>query len=110
MSFFTLHCWFSFDGLTSFGFDREEYASLVAELARHSNVVTTYQRETARSDSENKELCDLALKCLQHLGTWNLHVLDMVSYFKGVLPNSPKNLITSILIVLETEIALLFQS
>jgi cytoplasmic FMR1 interacting protein len=58
---------------------REEHVRYISELARHSNEVTTTQRDNPRSDAENKELHDLALRGLQNLSTWTLQVIELVS-------------------------------
>ena len=86
---------------------REEHIKYVSELARHSNEVSvewlllcfsskypdclsvdrnislfvkviTTQREAPRTDDENRELCDLALRGLQLLSSWNVRVMELV--------------------------------
>ncbi|XP_064636208.1 cytoplasmic FMR1-interacting protein-like isoform X2 [Lineus longissimus] len=59
---------------------REEHVRYISELARHSNEVTTTQRDNPRTDTENKELHDLALRGLQNLSTWTLTVIELYSW------------------------------
>ncbi|XP_070552583.1 cytoplasmic FMR1-interacting protein 2-like isoform X2 [Ptychodera flava] len=60
---------------------REDHTRYISKLARHSNeVVTTAQKETSRSDNENKELYDLALKGLQLLSSWTARVMELYSW------------------------------
>ncbi|XP_074651924.1 cytoplasmic FMR1-interacting protein 2-like isoform X2 [Tubulanus polymorphus] len=66
--------------LEQIGSMREEHTRFVSELARYSNEVTTTQRDYARSDAENKEICDLALKGLQNLSLWTLQVMEVYSW------------------------------
>ena len=42
-------------------------------------VITT-QREHPRRDAENKELCDLALRGLQLLSSWNARIMELYSW------------------------------
>lgn len=41
---------------------RDDYVAFISELSRHSNEVTTTIKEAPRSDAENKQLLQLALK------------------------------------------------
>ncbi len=60
---------------------REDHVKYISELARHSNEVITTQRETPRTDDENRELCDLALRGLQIISQWNVKVMELVRQF-----------------------------
>jgi len=42
-------------------------------------VITT-QRELTRTDEENRALMDLALRGLQLLSSWNVRIMELVSY------------------------------
>lgn len=57
---------------------REDYVRYISELSRHSNEVTTTFKETPRTDAENKDLCDLALRGLQLLSDWTTHITELV--------------------------------
>lgn len=59
---------------------REDYVSYISELSRHSNEVTTTIKETPRSDAENRQLLNLALKGLQLLADWTTHVTELYSW------------------------------
>ncbi|XP_022241956.1 cytoplasmic FMR1-interacting protein-like [Limulus polyphemus] len=59
---------------------RDEYVHYISELARHSNEVTTTVKETPRTDVENKDLTDLALRGLQLLSDWTTHVTELYSW------------------------------
>jgi len=61
---------------------REEHIKYTSELAKHSNneVVTTTQRDQPRSDKENEELYNIALKGLQLLSQWSSHVMEVYSW------------------------------
>lgn len=59
---------------------RDEYVRYISELARHNNEVTTTVKETPRTDSENKELTELALRGLQLLSDWSTHVTELYSW------------------------------
>ena len=37
------------------------------------------QREHPRTDEENRQLCDLALRGLQLISSWNARVMELVS-------------------------------
>ena len=66
------------DLLTHMDGMREDHVKYISELARHSNEVITTQRETPRTDDENRELCDLALRGLQIISQWNVKVMELV--------------------------------
>lgn len=57
---------------------RNEYTSLTADLAWHTNIAVT--RTSERSVSENRELYDLALRGLQCLSAWSVQVLDTFTW------------------------------
>jgi len=61
---------------------RDEHIRYTSQLAKHSNneVVTTAQRDQPRTDQENKELYDIALKGLQLLSLWSSHVMEVYSW------------------------------
>ncbi|CAH1268701.1 CYFIP1, partial [Branchiostoma lanceolatum] len=60
---------------------REEHTKYISELARHSNeVVTTAQKDSPRTDEENKELCDLALRGVQLLSSWTVQLMELYSW------------------------------
>lgn len=67
---------------------RDDYERYISELARHSNEVTTTVKETPRTDAENKELNDLALRGLQLLSDWTTHVTELYSW-KLMHPTDP---------------------
>ena len=67
---------------------RDEHDRYISELARHSNEVITTHREHPRRDAENKELCDLALRGLQLLGSWNVRIMELYSW-KLLHPTDP---------------------
>ncbi|KDR09197.1 cytoplasmic FMR1-interacting protein isoform X1 [Zootermopsis nevadensis] len=58
---------------------REDHVKYISELARYSNEVTTTYKET-RSDAENKETADLALRGLQLLSEWTSVVTELYSW------------------------------
>ncbi|VEL18547.1 unnamed protein product [Protopolystoma xenopodis] len=68
---------------------REEYTSLTADLAWHTNIVAT--RTGERSPKENKELYDLALRGLQYLSGWSVHVLDAFTWRLSHLADEHSN-------------------
>uniref|UniRef100_A0A1I8FKE2 DUF1394 domain-containing protein n=1 Tax=Macrostomum lignano TaxID=282301 RepID=A0A1I8FKE2_9PLAT len=59
---------------------RVSYASLMSELAKRTNLNTTVEQGSTRSDADNRKLYDLALKALCRLGGWNLQVLDAFTW------------------------------
>ncbi|KAG1699375.1 Cytoplasmic FMR1-interacting protein [Nymphon striatum] len=59
---------------------REDYVRYISELSRHSNEVTTTFKETPRTDAENKDLCELALRGLQLLSDWTTHITELYSW------------------------------
>ncbi|PSN54695.1 Cytoplasmic FMR1-interacting protein [Blattella germanica] len=58
---------------------REDHVKYISELARYSNEVTTTYKET-RSDAENKETAELALRGLQLLSEWTSVVTELYSW------------------------------
>lgn len=58
---------------------REDHVKYISELARYSNEVTTTYKET-RTDAENKETADLALRGLQLLSEWTSVVTELYSW------------------------------
>lgn len=59
---------------------RGKYVAYISELSRHSNEATTIIKETPRTDSENKELLDLALLGLRLLSDITCHVTELYSW------------------------------
>ncbi|XP_053399050.1 cytoplasmic FMR1-interacting protein-like [Mercenaria mercenaria] len=59
---------------------REEHMSYISQLSRHTNEASTTCREIPRTDAENKDLYDLALRGLKLLSAWSLHVTEMFSW------------------------------
>ncbi|GAB6019487.1 Cytoplasmic FMR1-interacting protein 1 [Chamberlinius hualienensis] len=59
---------------------REDHMRYITELARYSNEVTTTVKETPRTDSENRDVTDLALRGLQLLSDWTSIVTEMYSW------------------------------
>lgn len=59
---------------------REEHIKYISELARYSNEVITTYKETARTDAENKDIADLALRGLQLLSEWTSVVTELYSW------------------------------
>ncbi|KAK2176605.1 hypothetical protein NP493_652g01000 [Ridgeia piscesae] len=59
---------------------KEEHDQYISELAKHSNEVITTQREQARTDAENTDLTELALKGLQLLSSWNTRIMELYSW------------------------------
>ncbi|KAK7874487.1 hypothetical protein R5R35_001571 [Gryllus longicercus] len=58
---------------------REDHVKYISELARYSNEVTTTYKET-RSDVENRETAELALRGLQLLSEWTSVVTELYSW------------------------------
>ncbi|XP_063236550.1 cytoplasmic FMR1-interacting protein [Bacillus rossius redtenbacheri] len=58
---------------------REDHVKYISELARYSNEVTTTYKET-RTDAENKDTADLALRGLQLLSEWTSVVTELYSW------------------------------
>ena len=67
---------------------REEYVSFISELSKHSNEVTTTIKDTPRTDTENRELYQLALRGIQLLADWTAHVTELYSW-KLMHPTDP---------------------
>ncbi|XP_072040304.1 cytoplasmic FMR1-interacting protein 2-like isoform X3 [Amphiura filiformis] len=60
---------------------REDHTRYISELARHSNrEVTTAQKDTGRSERENKQLYELGLRGLRLLSTWTSLVTELFSW------------------------------
>ncbi|ROT84477.1 putative cytoplasmic FMR1-interacting protein [Penaeus vannamei] len=59
---------------------RDEHIKYISELARYSNEVITTYKETARTDAENKDIADLALRGLQLLSEWTSVVTELYSW------------------------------
>ncbi|KAG0718012.1 Cytoplasmic FMR1-interacting protein [Chionoecetes opilio] len=59
---------------------RDEHIKYISELARYSNEVITTYKETARTDAENKDIADLALRGLQFLSEWTSVVTELYSW------------------------------
>ncbi|XP_045119572.1 cytoplasmic FMR1-interacting protein-like isoform X1 [Portunus trituberculatus] len=59
---------------------RDEHIKYISELARYSNEVITTFKETARTDAENKDIADLALRGLQFLSEWTSVVTELYSW------------------------------
>lgn len=59
---------------------REEHIKYISELARYSNEVTTTYKDSPRSDPENEEISELALKGLQLLSEWTTVVSELYSW------------------------------
>uniref|UniRef100_UPI00358DFFAE cytoplasmic FMR1-interacting protein 2-like n=1 Tax=Myxine glutinosa TaxID=7769 RepID=UPI00358DFFAE len=64
------------------GHIREEHIRFTSELARHSNieVVKASGQESIKSDLQQRELCDLALRGLQLLARWSAQVMEVYSW------------------------------
>lgn len=58
---------------------REDHVKYISELARYSNEETTTYKGT-RTDQENKETADLALRGLQLLSEWSSVVTELYSW------------------------------
>ncbi|KAK3928668.1 Cytoplasmic FMR1-interacting protein [Frankliniella fusca] len=58
---------------------REDHQKYISELARYSNEVTTTYKES-RTDAENKDTADLALRGLQLLSEWTSVVTELYSW------------------------------
>lgn len=67
---------------------REDHMTYISQLARHTNEAITTTRESLRTDAENKELSDLALKGLRLLSAWTQLVMELYSW-KLLHPTDP---------------------
>ncbi|KAL8601614.1 hypothetical protein ACOMHN_003880 [Nucella lapillus] len=67
---------------------RDDHMHFISQLARVNNELTTTTREKARSDQENKELSNLALRGLQLLSAWTQQVKELNSW-KLLNPTEP---------------------
>ncbi|XP_052277863.1 cytoplasmic FMR1-interacting protein-like [Dreissena polymorpha] len=68
---------------------RENHMSYISQLSRHSNEALTTMRgklrssttlATSRSDAENKDLYELALRGLQLLSSWTQQVMELYTW------------------------------
>ena len=59
---------------------REEHIKYISDFARYSNEVITTFKETARTDEENKDITNLALRGLQLLSEWTSVVTELYSW------------------------------
>jgi len=59
---------------------RDEHIKYISDLARYSNEVITTYKETARTDAENRDISDLALRGLQLLSDWSSVVAEVYSW------------------------------
>ncbi|KAH3841848.1 hypothetical protein DPMN_115329, partial [Dreissena polymorpha] len=59
---------------------REDHMSYISQLSRHSNEAITTTRETPRSDAENKDLYELALRGLQLCSSWTQQVMELYTW------------------------------
>ncbi|XP_053399045.1 cytoplasmic FMR1-interacting protein-like isoform X2 [Mercenaria mercenaria] len=67
---------------------REDHMSYISQLSRHSNEAITTTRESPRTDAENKDLYELALRGLQLLSAWTQQVMELYSW-KLLNPTDP---------------------
>ncbi|KAK3732632.1 hypothetical protein RRG08_057326 [Elysia crispata] len=67
---------------------RERHMEYISQLSRQSNEANTTMRETPRSDQENRQLTDLALKGLRLLSRWTQQVMELYSW-KLMNPTDP---------------------
>ncbi|KAL3880811.1 hypothetical protein ACJMK2_033018 [Sinanodonta woodiana] len=68
---------------------REDHMSYISQLSRHSNEAITTTRESPRTDQENKELCDMALRGVHLLSAWTQQVMELYSW-KLLNPTNPR--------------------
>ncbi|XP_021955004.1 cytoplasmic FMR1-interacting protein isoform X2 [Folsomia candida] len=59
---------------------RDDHIKYISELARYSNEVTTTFKETPRTDAENDEIAELAIRGLQLLSEWTTVVSELYSW------------------------------
>ncbi|CAG0889224.1 unnamed protein product [Darwinula stevensoni] len=59
---------------------RDDHVKYISELSRYSNEIMTTYKDTPRTDSETKEISDLALRGLQLLSHWTSIVMELVSW------------------------------
>ncbi|CAH1778161.1 unnamed protein product [Owenia fusiformis] len=70
---------------------RDAHTRYTSELARHSNEAITTQKEShSRSDTENKEMCHLALTGMQLLSQWTSQIMELYSW-KLLNPTDPRD-------------------
>lgn len=74
--------------LPSLGAIRDDHMEYISQLARIHNEFTTTTREKPRTDQENKELTNLALRGLQLLSAWTQQVMELNSW-KLLNPTEP---------------------
>ncbi|KAK7103491.1 cytoplasmic FMR1-interacting protein 1 homolog [Littorina saxatilis] len=67
---------------------RADHLQFISQLARLNNESTTTTREKPRTDQENKELTNLALRGLQLLSAWTQQVMELNSW-KLMNPTEP---------------------
>lgn len=58
---------------------REEHIHYITKLAQHSNEQSTARHDKVKSDAENRDLYELALRGLNNLSKWTLHIIEVVS-------------------------------
>ncbi|XP_061164515.1 cytoplasmic FMR1-interacting protein 2-like [Saccostrea echinata] len=56
---------------------RDSHTEYVSELARRSNERMTTSAKSARTDEENKEMYDLALRGLTNMSSWTQRVMEL---------------------------------
>ncbi|XP_013092807.2 cytoplasmic FMR1-interacting protein 1 homolog isoform X1 [Biomphalaria glabrata] len=69
---------------------RQTHMQYVSQLARITNQAATLSPGSVKSDVENKELADLALKGLTLMSKWTQQVMELVSW-KLMNPTKPEN-------------------
>ncbi|KAK7504118.1 hypothetical protein BaRGS_00004422, partial [Batillaria attramentaria] len=74
--------------LPSLGAIRDDHMQYISQLARIHNEFTTTTREKPRTDQENRELTNLALRGLQLLSAWTQQVMELNSW-KLLNPTEP---------------------
>lgn len=67
---------------------RDDHMQYISQLSRIHNEFTTTTRERTRTDQENKELTNLALRGLQLLSAWTQQVMELNSW-KLLNPTDP---------------------
>lgn len=59
---------------------REEHMAYISKLSRYTNEATTAGCGNPRTDTENADLHEMALRGLQLLSSWTLHVTELYSW------------------------------
>ncbi|XP_064636009.1 cytoplasmic FMR1-interacting protein-like isoform X2 [Lineus longissimus] len=59
---------------------REEHIHYITKLAQHSNEQSTARHDKVKSDAENRDLYELALRGLNNLSKWTLHIIEVCSW------------------------------